>query len=254
MADQDKSDIVIRGRSIREDDTGQLLLDDIWELAKAPATKRPAYWRIGAGARALISALTNKIRNSDIKSEDPIYAKRGRGQKGTYAHPILAAAYAGYLDPDLEIEVREVWLRYRAGDATLADEILQRASAEENRWAGVRALSRAQRNGYTDVLKAHGVHDKGYMACTEAVYVHLLGGESWKLRGALGLPRGTNLRDAVGIDNLSWIMAAEALAADRIEDEARAGNYQCEEASIIAAKAIRRAIDEDKRSRQSRAA
>lgn len=52
----------------------------------------------------------------------------------------MAAAYAGYLDPNLEVEIREVWLRYRAGDATLADEILQRASAEANHWAGMRAL------------------------------------------------------------------------------------------------------------------
>jgi len=254
MADERQSDIVIRGKSIREDDSGQILLDDIWELAKAPEHKRPANWRIGAAARALISALKVKIGISNINDADPIYAKRGKGQKGTFAHPILAAAYAGYLDPNLEIEVREVWLRYRAGDATLADEILQRASAEENRWAGVRALSRAQRNGYTDVLKAHGVHDKGYLACTEAVYTHLLGGESWQLRNALGLPKGTNLRDAVGIDNLSWIMAAEALAADRIEDEGSIGNFQCEEATAKAAAAIRRAIEDDRRSRKSRAA
>lgn len=37
--------------------------------------------------------------------------------KGYYAHPILATAYAGYLAPDLEIEIRQVYLRYRAGDA-----------------------------------------------------------------------------------------------------------------------------------------
>ncbi|SRR5579883_238219 len=55
-----------------------------------------------------------------------------------------AAAYAGYLSPKLELEVREVWLRYGSDDATLADEILQRATAEENRWAGARAISRSQ--------------------------------------------------------------------------------------------------------------
>lgn len=258
MADERRNDIVIRGRSIREDGTGKLLLDDIWELAKGKPSQVPRFWRFQQGAKALINALKFKVRNSNIKSAadsgEPIYAKRGQGQKGTYAHPIIAAAYAGYLDPDLEIEVREIWLRYRAGDATLADEILQRATAEENLWAGTRALGRAQRNGFTDVLKAHGVHDHGYRACTEAVYVQLLGGESWQVRNAMGLPRGTNLRDVVDIGSLSLIAAAEALAAERIEEEGCTGNFQCEQASSTAAKAIRRAVDEDRRSRKKRAA
>lgn len=255
MANESQNAIVIRGRSIREDGAGHLLLDDIWELAQAPAHKRPAKWRFGPRAKALIAALKFKIQKLDINARDPIEAKRGQGQKGTYAHPILAAAYAGYLDDDLEIEVREVWLRYRAGDATLADEILQRASAEANKWAGARALSRSQRIGYTDTLKAHGVTGKeGYMACTEAVYTHLLGGRSWELRNSLQLPKGANLRDAVGMDNLSWLMAAEALAADRIEDEGCIGNRECEEASAAAASAIRDAIENDRRSRRMRAA
>ena len=46
----------------------------------------------------------------------------------------------------------------------------------------------------------------------------------------------------------SRIMAAEALAADRIEDENCIGNFQCEEASATAAKAIRKAIEDDRRS------
>ena len=252
MADSpnQSSEIILRGHKLTEDSTGQILLDDIWEMARAPKHKRPANWKIGAAARSLISALKLKIGISNIKDGEPIYAKRGQGQKGTFAHPILAAAYAGYLDPDLEIEVREVWLRYRAGDATLADEILQRASADANKWAGIRALSRAQRIGYTDVLKAHGVTGKdGYMGCTEAVYMHLLGGKSYELRNALGLPKGANLRDSVGIDNLSYLMAAEALAADRIEDEGCMGNAECVEASAISAAAIRNAVESDRLSR-----
>ncbi|OHD05587.1 KilA-N domain-containing protein [Sphingopyxis sp. RIFCSPHIGHO2_12_FULL_65_19] len=253
-----RRDIVIRGKAIREDGAGNILLDDIWTLAQAKQTKAPKFWQMGQAAKALINALNFKVRNSNLNGDgvcEPIYAKRGQGQKGTYAHPILAAAYAGYLDPNLEIEVREVWLRYRAGDSTLADEILQRASAEANKWAGLRALSRSQRSGYTDVLKAHGVTGKeGYMACTEAVYVHLLGGKSWELRNALGLPKGANLRDAVGIDNLSWLMAAEALAADRIEDEGCTGNDECADASATAARAIKKAIEDDRRSRKRRAA
>lgn len=169
----DNQSLVLRGVPISEDAHGNICLDDLWRLAKCKETKTPRRWRITQAALRLIGELQKKVTNSALKGNSlntsVIYAKRGRGNEGTFAHPILAAAYAGYLSPKLEIEVREIWLRYRAGDATLADEILQRASAEANEWAGVRALSRAQRVAYTTTLKAHGVQGRGYMDCTEAL-------------------------------------------------------------------------------------
>ena len=129
--------IVLRGQTVSEDTYGHIRLDDLWQLAKARETKKPAQWRTTRPAKTLIAELQKKITNDNVKENKlnipVIYAKRGRGNEGTYAHPILAAAYAGYLSPKLEIEVREIWLRYRKGDPTLADEILQRASAEANR-------------------------------------------------------------------------------------------------------------------------
>ena len=134
----------------------------------------------------------------------------------------------------------------------LADEILQRATIEENRWAGARALARAQRNSYTGVLKKHGVAGKGYMHCTEAVYTNLLGGKSFQLRVQRGLPMKANLRDSMDIAELSFVMAAEALSAERIEEERRFGNIQCVEASATGASAIRSAIVQDRKQRQRR--
>jgi hypothetical protein len=248
--------IVIRGSRIFEDVYGHICLDDLWRAAKAKESKSPAKWRLTRMAQALIIELEKKIQISSLKENKPvppsIYARRGRGSTGTYAHPILAAAYAGYLSPKMELEVREVWLRYRAGDATLADEILQRASAEENRWAGARALSRSQRVSYTDTLKAHYVTGRGYMDCTEAVYVKLLGGRSFQLREARGLAPKENVRNNLTIAELSFVMAAEALAAERIEEELRLGNDECVDASTRSAAAIREAIESDRRNRQAR--
>lgn len=240
--------LTIRGRPITEDAEGNLCLDDLWSAA-GEVKSRPKLWRITEGAKALLGALAKKVGISNLSSEGLIYARRGRGNGGTFAHPILAAAYAGYLSPDLEVEVRDVWLRYRAGDATLADEILQRASAEANHWAGVRALARSNRVKYTDVLKAHGVADRGYMECTEATYECLLGGPSWKLRAERNLPKKANLRDHLKADELSFVMAAESLSAERIADEGRRGNKECKEASALGASAIRAAIEADRRSR-----
>lgn len=250
--------LVLRGKRISEDVYGHICLDDIWELAKARPTRQPKHWRTTGLAKRLIDELQKKVTTSNLRANNlnipVIYAARGRGNSGTFAHPILAASYAGYLSPKLEIEVREIWLRYRAGDATLADEILQRATAEENRWAGARALSRSQRVAFTDVLKNHYVKGKGYMQCTEAVYTRLLGGKSFQLREARGLAPKVNVRDNLSIPELSFIMAAEALAAERIEEEHRLGNDECVEATGRSATAIKQAIEHDRRDRQKRLA
>jgi hypothetical protein len=150
----------------------------------------------------------------------------------------------------LEIEIREVWLRYRAGDATLADDILQRASAEANHWAGVRALARTGRVSFTDTLKSHGVTGRGYLECTEATYLNLLGGKSYQIRASRGLAPKSNLRDNLDAIELACVMASESLASERITEEERLGNAQCVEASAITASVIREAIEADRRSRQ----
>jgi hypothetical protein len=251
-----KNPLVLRGKSISEDVNGLICLDDIWELSGAKDTRAPKQWRRTRAASDLIEALQLKVTTAHLnggEAEKPVIrAGRGQGAKGTFAHPIIAAAYAGYLSPKLEIEVREIWLRYRAGDATLADEVLQRASAEANHWAGVRALARSGRKAFTDTLKAHGVVERGYMECTEAVYLTLLGGKSYQLRDKMGLPKKANLRDKLDSGSLAFITAAEALSAERIEEENRQGNRACVEASSIGANAIRTAIETDRRSRQPR--
>ncbi|MBR1146360.1 KilA-N domain-containing protein [Bradyrhizobium sp. AUGA SZCCT0431] len=248
--------IVIRGSRIFEDAHGHICLDDLWRAAKAKPSKEPSRWRTTRPAIALIDEMQKKTVLSGLKENRPdipvIYALRGRGKSGTYAHPILAAAYAGFLSPKLEIEVREVWLRYRAGDATLADDILQRATAEANRWAGARAVSRSQRVAFTDTLKAAYVTGRGYMDCTEAVYLKLLGAKSYQLREARGLAPKENIRNNLSIAELSFVMAAEALAAERIDQENRLGNDECIDASGKSASAIRQAIESDRKDRQKR--
>lgn len=256
--DPHSTEVIIRGKRIREDANGFVCLDDIWDAAKARKTQIPPRWRALRSTKKLEEELQKKIVISVLKENGsfvPVaYAKRGRGNRGTYAHPILAAAYAGYLSPKLEIEVREVWLRYRAADAKLADEILQRATPSDNEWAAVRALARAKRVGYTDTLKAHGVERGGYPKCTNAVYKQILNGTARELRFERGLPVGANVRDYLGTDELSFVMAAETLATGRINEEDCWGNEECARASERSASFIREAIEKDKRDRQQRIA
>lgn len=244
-------DLILRGVHVQADEFGRICLDDLWVAAGAGTGKKPRFWRQTEGFKVLEKALQEKVGNPNINGE-VIFARRGRGAKGTYAHPILAAAYAGYLDTDLEIEMREVWLRYRSGDAALADDILERASAEENHRVGVRALSRAQRNAYTDVLKDHGVEGRGYMECTEALYIHLLGGRSYEIRARMSLKPKANIREHLDASKLAYVMAAEALAAERIAEESRKGNADCANATAVSASAIQRAVNDDRKNRQTR--
>jgi len=183
--------------------------------------------------------------------EDVYKGKFGPGG-GVYAHPILACAYAGYLSPELEIEVREVWLRYRAGDPTLADEVLERATPEANLWVASRAEARAIRNGYTTALRDHEVKGRGYIDCTDEAYTKLFDAPAWQLRQRRGLPKGTNLRDKMDVVELSAIKLTEALATQRITVEDSRGNSECKEATGRTASNVRFAIDREMQDRQKR--
>lgn len=248
--------LTIRGRAIRFDANGLACLNDIWTAAGFTKNQRPSDWTSLGTTHARITRvlklITGKSGNYEKQDMQRVLKTKIGANGGTYADIRLALDYAEYLNPALAIEVKEVFLRYQAADATLADDILSRASPEDNRWAGVRALSRSNRKNYTQTLKDHGVVEKGYMDCTEAVYQSLLGAKSYKIREQRGLPKGSNLRNHMDTSELSFVMAAEALTAERIADEDRRGNALCVEASRIGASAIRSALEADRRARQKR--
>ena len=240
--------IIIRGSTVEEDANGHWNLNDIWALAKAPASRAPKHWRGSKATTRLIAALQQKVTSGYLKENKPtisvIYARRGRGNEGTFAHPVLAASYAGYLSEKLEIETREVWLRYRSGDASLADEILERASAADNEWAGTRALSRSQRTQFTATLQAHGVAGRGYGVCTNAVYTEIFGRTANGLRSEKSIPRNGALRDHLSSDELVSVMFAEMLSKQNIETDDAQGNMQCAETTRITSRKVKVLIAE----------
>ena len=255
MTDTPKT-LVIRGRSIRVDESGLACLNDIWGAAGYTKNRRPYDWQRLPGSNGkierVLELITGKSRNYTKDDMRRVFRTKRGADGGTYADVRLALDYAEYLNPKLAIEVKEVFLRYQSGDVTLADEVLQRSSAEDNHWAGVRALGRAQRNSYTNILKGHGVEGRGYMECTEALYMHLLGGRSYELRQRMKLQPKANLREHLDTAGLAYVMAAEALAGERIEEEDRVGNADCAHATAVSASAIQRAVNDDRKDRQRR--
>jgi hypothetical protein len=247
-------ELVIRGRTVRADENGLVSLNDIWEAAGFSKNQKPHDWSRLATTQKLIEAVlvrnTGKSRNwakSDYTST--IYLKRGQGG-GTFVDVRLALAYAEYLNPKLALEVREVFLRYKVADATLADDILERAAPEANEWAGVRALTRSTRNKHTAILQDHGVSAPiDFAKITNETYIALFDKPAKSLKAARGLKKNDNLRDKMGLSDLTYIMAAESLANERIEETNPIGATRCQIAVRTSATFIREAIEKDRASR-----
>lgn len=245
--------VVIRSQAIRSNADGLVCLNDLWMLMGSDKNRRPYKWRRSAVAKRLVAALAVRIGRNSPKSSEADLIDAKRGTKGlTYAHVVLALAYAEYLDAGLAVEVREVFLRYRAGDATLADEVLQRAAPEGNEWAAIRALGRSQRRRYTDCLQDHGVQGKDYGICTDSGYRGLFGKSAKDLRVEKGLGKSASLRDAMTADELTFVMATETLARERITEEQSEGGEECRVATLRSALNLRKALEIDRADRKGR--
>lgn len=247
----------IRGRPVRFDENGLACLNDIWTAAGFTKSQRPSDWSRLDGTlkkmERVMQLITGKSRNYNAEDMRLVFRTKRGVDGGTYADIRLALDYAEYLNPKLAIEVKEVFLRYKAADVTLADEVLQRASAEDNEWAAQRAISRAVRMQYTAELKVRGVTEpKHYAMCTNTTYQNLFGKSAKDLKIDKGIPANANLRDKLDVRSLAFLGASEALSVERMEDEDSQGFNECQEATKRAASSIRSAIDSDRRDRQRR--
>jgi len=131
----DTGEIVLRNARVAADESGNICLNDLWELAGRPENKRPRDWYRGKRVKALEGALQDRIveifHKSPKEVEGSTYKVAGRGTGArTYAHPVLALDYSEYLEPSLGVEVRDVFLRYRANDVGLANDILDRIAEQ----------------------------------------------------------------------------------------------------------------------------
>ncbi len=239
---------------IRVDEEGRVCLNDIHKAAGFSKNQRPSDWlalrTTSKAIEAVLARITGKSGNwakSDYRSA--LYTKTGQ-QGGSWAHENLALAYAEYLAPKLGVEIRDVFLRYKKADAELADDILDRATPEENEWAAVRALSRVKRNEFTTTLQEHGVEGFGYANCTDTVYKEVLDGTAKKLKEARGLDKKANLRNSMSTDELVSVMFAETLSRQRITEERSRGNSQCIAATKRSSVFVRQAIEGDRKDRQ----
>jgi hypothetical protein len=229
----DEISMDFNGQQIRSKD-GLICLTDLWKASGKPKGKLdPRLWKKYTGEQ-FIDSVAKKL---NVSTQNIYKTKRGRGG-GTYAHWQIALAYAKYLSHELHMHVNEVYMRYRFGDITLADEIADKASPEDQEWLVIRTLGKVARNQFTHILSIHYVRGRGYADCTNAVYIPILGGTAREIREQKGLPVKANVRETLNIKQLLAVGLSEVLATEKIENEDLYGNKQCKEACSISAKKV----------------
>jgi len=132
-----KFDLNYQGHKIKAKND-LLCLTDFWMAVGRPKNKSAPQWLRLPQTINFIIRLESKIGRSQAMVEK--YDK-----SGTFAHWQIAMAYAKYLSADLEMHMSEVYMRYQAGDVTLADQIADKASPDAQEWLLKRIAQKVKR-------------------------------------------------------------------------------------------------------------
>ncbi|EMS96978.1 KilA-N domain-containing protein [Agrobacterium tumefaciens str. Cherry 2E-2-2] len=247
--------MLFKNTRIRVDENGLVCLNDIHKAAGFTKNQTPGDWqRLPSYLReypVLLKKLTGKSRDwTKTETRSVIYSKAGAG---TWAHENLALAYSAYLSPALAVEIRDVFLRFKKGDETLHEEIKANKAKRDEAFEKSREIGKRVRRTYTDTLKAHGVSKPyDFANCTNETYKHLLGGTAKDIKVSRKLHPKANLRDHMTMAEIAYTMASEALASERIEEQAAQGFIACRDETKLAALSIKGAIESDRKNRQKR--
>lgn len=223
--------ITLNTTTIRRTDDGLISITDLYQAAcasgQAEGKRNPGDWAREAGAQFIDFVAENlHTRKTGIYKTSKARADRGGG---TYAHWQIALAYAKYLSPELHMQINDVYMRAKSGDVTLADEIADKATPEQQQWLAKRVQGKVIRHRFTSTLNDHGVTGKGFADCTNAIYRPILGGKKSEVCRANGIPYkpSISMRDAMSIDQLIATSMAEMVSAKKIEKFNIRGNANC---------------------------
>lgn len=220
-------ELKIRDQKIAEDSYGYVNLTDIWIVAGRPVSITPARWKQNPGPKRLIDAFEEKVGKSYLKENSAagscLYTKKGRGGS-TFAHAVIALAFAKALSPDLEIAVNELFLRYKADAVSLALEILDgltdqaeydqlriklRGLVKEHNKLSAQA---AQNAGVTNFEAYNGAGLKGLYGMTKAQLLY-----------HKGLPDDAHHLEYAGHEELAANYFKATQATARLERDAKNG-------------------------------
>lgn len=183
-------------------------LTEIFNAAGSPANQGPAQWKRLPSTEALLIAAQQKL---NVELSHILITKRG-GRGGTWAHPTVALAYAGYLDAGIQIEMSEAYRRYLSADAEMAVEIAERNLSDEQKiWLGARLLSKQNEQSFRKVVSTLGGKGEDFRLARHALRRGLF--QTQNLRLVTNTQKDEIIKDHLGYgQNL-----LEALAMQRLE-------------------------------------
>lgn len=104
---------VIAGVTVTTDKEGRFNLNALHKASGLSSNKAPSQWLRTQTTQELIKEMTDmQICTSPVKTN------RGGDKQGTFAHELLAVSYAGWISPEFQLKVNQVFLDYRAGKYT----------------------------------------------------------------------------------------------------------------------------------------
>lgn len=226
-------------------------LTHLWKASGSNRYANPYEWSRKEG-RQFIEALNQMLNTPENRIIKTTRGKNG----GTWAHWQIALAYAKYLSPELHIWTNQI-VRERLEEEHNPELGLSRSreraiaswkrQGKSEEWVATRLKGMTARSYLTGTLKEHGVTNRGYADCTNAIYEPILGGTAKEIRKEKGLPVKANIRDHVGhVENIG-IMLAEALAKEKIQGKHYRGNEQCSSACLAASSTVSKAIKESRK-------
>lgn len=207
---------------------------------------RPIDWSRLPTTKGHILALRNTLsRSGKIPLRDLMTSYRGGNLRGkTFGHYMLLLAYLQYLNPALHVEANLYFLRFKAGDPTLIDEIYRNASVEGKARAELRMKSILKRRSFTDELAAHGCGSDDFGRITNAGYEESFDKNALQLRQSLGITKKSQpLRDVMPPDMLDQVQLYEGLAAAKMNKDKAQGAYVCETTTRNASRMIREFLE-----------
>jgi hypothetical protein len=241
-------DIVIRDIPIGQDASGFVSLTDMWEAAGRLPSKSPARWLRNPAAKALIAAFEEKAGQSGLNNNSPdnssVYAEGRRGGE-TFAHPIVAIAYAGALDQQIAVEMHAVFLRVKANDVSLVSEILSNIF-DQVEYDRLRLLLRDRLKDHNKLLssiaKEAGVTD--FKAFHGAGLVGLYDMHKSDLLKHKGLPAGGDHLDHANHEELAANYFKATQTAAKLRREEIKGQTEADSAHHAVGVAVRNTIKE----------
>lgn len=115
--------IIIGKSPVSTNADGLISLTDLWKAAKGNTSQKPTFWLRQNDVVNFAESLREKAK---LTQDQLARTVRGGKSAGTYAHWQIALAYAKYLSPELHMAVNEVFMRYKTGDPTLAEEVIDK--------------------------------------------------------------------------------------------------------------------------------